>query len=152
MLCHIPTFYFPSFELMETVMFNNHNSNIFCPLHTSWGNWKTFLLFSKHCNLSFCSAAFSTYQSFEQLEKLLCMCVGKVSISPMSPSSGVEAPMVLSTLSEKQNKHCELKMEICSQNNNSETYICTLLKGEAYMEGCCCYCCFCCCGCCCCCS
>ena len=49
MLCHIPAFYFPSFELMETVMFNNHNSNIFCPLHTSLGNWKTFQLLSKHC-------------------------------------------------------------------------------------------------------
>ena len=57
-------------ELMETVMLNNHNSNIFCP-HIP----NNFSIVFK--TFSFCS--FSTYLRFEQLHETIG-CVAKVSI------------------------------------------------------------------------
>ena len=122
-ICQLFTFFHFAFDiqLMETVMLNNHDSNIFCP-HIPGRKLDNFSIVFKTLQLSFCS--FSTYLSFEQLGEIIVR-VAEVSISLMST--------VLSTFPVKQNKHCEMKLGICSQNNNSGTYMCILLKRGTYL-------------------
>ena len=124
-ICQLFTFFHfaVDIELMKTVMLNNHDSNIFCPhmpgeeigqLFNCFQNIAIKLLF-----------LFNLFEFWTIGWYMYIVCVAKVSISLMST--------VLSTFPVKQNKHCEMKLGICSQNNNSETYICTLLNRGTYL-------------------
>ena len=121
-ICQLFTFFHFAFdiELMETVMLNNHDYNIFCP-HIPGRKLDNFSIVFKTLQLSFCS--FSTYLSFEQLDEIIVR-VAKGPISLMST--------VLSTFPVKQNKQCEMKMEF-SPKTTAVRPICAYFLQEEYI-------------------